>query len=114
MPCSAGFYLAGLLLSFTPCVLPMVPILSGIISAAAARSPRGRAFSLSLSYVLGMALTYTVAGIAVAAAASRCRRCSSKPWVLALFAALFVALALSMFGLFTCRCPRRSRRGSPT
>jgi thioredoxin:protein disulfide reductase len=101
----AGFYLAGLLLSFTPCVLPMVPILSGIIFGGGRVVSTGRAFSLSLSYVLGMALTYTVAGLAAAAAGKQVQALFQQWWVLALFAALFVALALSMFGLFTVQMP---------
>ena len=100
-----GFYLAGLLLSFTPCVLPMVPILSGIIFGGGKVVSTGRAFSLSLSYVLGMALTYTVAGLAAAAAGKQVQAVFQQWWVLALFAALFVALALSMFGLFTVQMP---------
>jgi thioredoxin:protein disulfide reductase len=100
-----GFYLAGLLLSFTPCVLPMVPILSGIIFGGGKAVSTGRAFSLSLSYVLGMAVTYTVAGLAAAAAGKQVQALFQQWWVLALFAALFVALALSMFGLFTVQMP---------
>ncbi|HEY1492214.1 MAG TPA: protein-disulfide reductase DsbD [Steroidobacteraceae bacterium] len=100
-----AFYLAGLLLSFTPCVLPMVPILSGIIFGGGKSVSTGRAFSLSLSYVLGMALTYTVAGLAAAAAGKQVQALFQQWWVLALFAALFVALALSMFGLFTVQMP---------
>jgi thioredoxin:protein disulfide reductase len=100
-----SFYLAGLLLSFTPCVLPMVPILSGIIFGGGKVVSTGRAFSLSLSYVLGMALTYTVAGLAAAAAGKQVQAVFQQWWVLALFAALFIALALSMFGLFTVQMP---------
>jgi thioredoxin:protein disulfide reductase len=99
------FYVAGLLLAFTPCVLPMVPILSGIIAGAGAHVTTSRAFSLSLTYVLGMALTYTVAGIACAAAGEQVQAVFQKWWVLLLFAALFVALALSMFGVFTLQMP---------
>jgi thiol:disulfide interchange protein DsbD len=100
-----SFYLAGLLLSFTPCVLPMVPILSGIIFGGGKAVSTGRAFSLSVSYVLGMALTYTLAGLAAAAAGKQVQALFQQWWVLALFAALFVALALSMFGLFTVQMP---------
>ena len=99
-----GFYLAGLLLAFTPCVLPMVPILSGII-AGAGHSGTGRAFVLSLTYVLGMALTYTAAGVAGAAMGSEVQALFQQWWVLGLFAAVFVAMALSMFGLFTVQMP---------
>ena len=99
------FYLAGLLLAFTPCVLPMVPILSGIIAGSGHAVTPMRGFTLSLSYVLGMALTYTAAGIACAAAGQQVQAVFQQWWVLGLFAALFVALALSMFGLFTLQMP---------
>src|SRR5580658_1583855 len=99
------FYLAGLLLAFTPCVLPMVPILAGIIAGDGSRITTGRAFALSVTYVLGMALTYTLAGIAGAAAGSQIQTLFQQWWVLTLFAALFVVLALSMFGAFTLQMP---------
>jgi thiol:disulfide interchange protein DsbD len=100
-----GFYLAGLFLAFTPCVLPMVPILSGIIAGGSARVTAGRAFVLSLTYVLGMALTYTAAGIVGAAMGREVQALFQQWWVLALFAAVFVAMALSMFGLYTVQMP---------
>ncbi len=99
-----GFYLAGLLLAFTPCVLPMVPILSGIIAGGGAKTT-ARAFALSLTYVLGMSLTYTAAGIVGAAMGREVQALFQQWWVLALFAAVFVAMALSMFGLFTVQMP---------
>jgi len=103
----AAFFGAGLLLALTPCVLPMVPILSGIIVGAGAGQPvsRGRAFALSVAYVLGMALTYTVAGAAFAAAGQQAQAFFQKPWIIVTFAALFVWLALGMFGLFTLQVP---------
>jgi thioredoxin:protein disulfide reductase len=103
----ATFFGAGLLLAFTPCVLPMVPILSGIIVGAGRDRPvsRGRAFSLSVAYVLGMALTYTVAGAAFAAAGQQAQAFFQKPWIIVLFAALFVLLALGMFGVFNLQVP---------
>jgi thiol:disulfide interchange protein DsbD len=103
----ATFFGAGLLLAFTPCVLPMVPILSGIIVGAGRDRPvsRGRAFSLSLAYVLGMALTYTVAGAVFAAAGQQAQAFFQKPWIIVLFAGLFVLLALAMFGAFTLQVP---------
>jgi thioredoxin:protein disulfide reductase len=100
-----GFYLAGLLLAFTPCVLPMVPILSGIIAGGSAPVTTGRAFTLSLIYVLGMALTYTAAGIIGAAMGREVQALFQQWWVLVLFAAIFVAMALSMFGLYTVQMP---------
>ncbi len=103
----ASFFGFGLLLAFTPCVLPMVPILSGIIVGAGNGKPvpRSRAFALSVAYVLGMALTYTIAGAAFAAAGQQAQAFFQKPWMIALFAALFVWLALGMFGLFNLQVP---------
>ncbi|MBS0380258.1 MAG: protein-disulfide reductase DsbD [Proteobacteria bacterium] len=99
------FYVGGLLLAFTPCVLPMVPILSGIIVGSGSGTSTSKAFVLSLSYVLGMATTYAIAGVVSAAAGKEVQALFQQWWVLALFAALFVALALSMFGLFTVQMP---------
>jgi thiol:disulfide interchange protein DsbD len=103
----ATFFGAGLLLAFTPCVLPMVPILSGIIVGAGRDRPvsRGRAFSLSLAYVLGMALTYTIAGAVFAAAGQQAQAFFQKPWIIVVFAGLFVLLALAMFGVFNLQVP---------
>ena len=102
-----GFFLVvGIGLAFTPCVLPMVPIVSGIILGDGTKGvTTGRAFSLSLIYVLGMALTYTAAGMAVAAGGHQVQAAFQQPWIIALFAGLFVVLALSMFGLFTLQMP---------
>jgi len=100
----AFFYAAGLVLAFTPCVLPMVPIVSGII-VGERNVTATRGFVLSLTYVLGMALTYTAAGIAVAAGGRQVQAAFQQPWIVAAFAALFVVLALSMFGLFTLQMP---------
>jgi len=101
------FFGLGLLLGFTPCVLPMVPILSGIIVGQGASITTRRAFTLSLTYVLGMALTYTVAGAAFAAFGhgAQAQAIFQQPWIIALFAAVLIALALSMFGLFTLQMP---------
>jgi len=99
-----GFYLAGLLLSFTPCVLPMVPILSSIIAGQGPVSTR-RGFLLSLSYVLGMAATYTAAGALAALAGGQVQALFQKPWLITLFAGLFVVLSLGMFGLFELQMP---------
>jgi thiol:disulfide interchange protein DsbD len=98
------FFGLGLLLAFTPCVLPMVPILSGIIAGQGEVST-ARAFSLSLVYVLGMAITYTIAGALFAAAGQQVQAVFQQPWIVVLFALLFVVLALSMFGLFTLQVP---------
>jgi thioredoxin:protein disulfide reductase len=101
------FFGLGLLLGFTPCVLPMVPILSGIIVGQGASITARRAFTLSLTYVLGMALTYTIAGAAFAAFGhgEQAQAIFQQPWIIALFAAVLIALALSMFGLFTLQMP---------
>jgi thiol:disulfide interchange protein DsbD len=95
----------GLGLAFTPCVLPMVPILSGLIVGNGERVSTGRAFALSLTYVLGMAITYTAAGAATAAAGSQVQAIFQQPWIIMLFSAIFVAMALSMFGLYTVQMP---------
>ncbi len=101
----ATFFGAGLLLAFTPCVLPMVPILSGIIAGEGDDVSAGRGFTLALTYVMGMALVYTTAGIAAAAIGIQLQAIFNKPWVLALFSGLFVILALSMFGVFNLQMP---------
>ncbi|MDQ8022977.1 MAG: protein-disulfide reductase DsbD [Moraxellaceae bacterium] len=95
----------GLLLSFTPCVLPMVPILSGIIVGHGEDISRGRAFALSLAYVLGMAATYTVAGVLAGLSGTLLAAAFQNIWVLAAFAAFFVVLALGMFGWYEFQLP---------
>ena len=101
----ASFFGFGLLLAFTPCVLPMIPILSGIIAGQGAAATPRRSFLLSVTYVLGMALTYTVAGAAFAAAGQQAQAFFQQPWIIIAFAALFVVLALAMFGLFDLKIP---------
>jgi thiol:disulfide interchange protein DsbD len=101
----AVFFGAGLLLAFTPCVLPMVPILSGIIAGDGDNVSPVRGFTLALGYVLGMALVYTAAGVAAAAAGLQLQAAFNQPWVLVLFAGLFVVLAISMFGAFDLQMP---------
>ena len=101
----ASFFGFGLLLAFTPCVLPMIPILSGIIAGQGEQVTPMRGFLLSLSYVMGMALTYTVAGAAFAAAGQQAQAIFQQPWILALFALLFVGLALAMFGFYELQLP---------
>jgi thiol:disulfide interchange protein DsbD len=101
----ASFFGFGLLLAFTPCVLPMIPILSGIIAGQGKQATPGRSFTLSLTYVLGMSLTYTVAGAAFAAAGQQAQAFFQQPWILIAFALLFVALALAMFGLYELQLP---------
>ncbi len=101
----ASFLLFGLLLAFTPCVLPMIPILSGIIAGEGGGLSKSRALVLSVIYVLSMAVTYALAGVGAAYAGSLLAAYLQNPWVLGAFALVFVALALSMFGLFELRIP---------
>jgi thiol:disulfide interchange protein DsbD len=101
-----GVFLAiGLGLAFTPCVLPMIPILSGIIAGQGAAATPRRSFMLSLVYVLGMALTYTIVGAAFAAAGQQAQAFFQKPWIIIGFAILFVVLAFAMFGLYDIKIP---------
>ncbi len=101
----AGFLALGVLLAFTPCVLPMIPILSGIIAGEGKALNKSRALGLSLTYVLSMAATYALAGIAAAYVGSLIAAYLQNVWVLGAFAALFVLLALSMFGFYELRLP---------
>lgn len=98
------FFGLGLLLAFTPCVLPMIPVLSGIIVGHGAITTR-KAFGLSLSYVLSMASTYAVLGMIVALLGKNLQIAMQTPIVIIGFAALFVLLALAMFGLFDLKLP---------
>jgi thiol:disulfide interchange protein DsbD len=100
-----GFLVLGVLLAFTPCVLPMIPILSGIIAGEGKSLNKSRALGLSLTYVLSMAATYAVAGVAAAYVGSLIASYLQNIWVLGAFALLFVALALSMFGFYELRLP---------
>ena len=97
------FFLLGLALAFTPCVLPMVPIVSGIVVGSGA-APR-RAFALSLAFVLPMALVYALLGVAAALAGANLQAVLQNRWVLLAFGAVFVALAAAMFGFFTLQLP---------
>ncbi len=99
------FFVAGLGLALTPCVLPMIPILSGIIAGDKQETTAMRGFSLSLTYVLGMALTYTIAGALFAMAGQQAQAAFQHPAVLIGFAGLFVVLAISMFGAFELQMP---------
>ena len=102
---AAAFFGAGVLLTFTPCVLPMIPILSGIIVGEGRNATRTRAFTLSFAYVLGMSVTYTAIGIGAALSGSLLSAALQNPWVLSAFAAVFVLLSLSMFGLYELQLP---------
>jgi thiol:disulfide interchange protein DsbD len=100
------FFVAGLLLSLTPCVLPMLPILSSIIVGdASKKTTRRRGFMLALSYSLGMALVYTALGIAAGLAGEGLAAALQKPWVLASFAFALVLFSLSMFGAYELSLP---------
>ena len=99
------FFGAGLLLALTPCVFPMIPILSGIIVGRGHKITRMHAFLLSLTYVLGMAITYAAAGIAAGLTGDLISNALQTPWVLGSFAALFVLLSLSMFGFYELQLP---------
>ena len=99
------FFGAGLLLAFTPCVFPMVPILSGIIVGQGKDISTSKAFYLSLVYVLAMAMTYTVIGILVGIFGGNIQAWFQNPWIIGSFAALFVALSFSMFGFYELQMP---------
>ncbi len=101
----ASFLGFGLLLAFTPCVLPMLPILSGIIAGEGRDLNKVRALILSLAYVLGMAVTYAIAGVAAAYSGTLIAAALQNPWVLGGFALVFVWLALSMFGVHELQLP---------
>ncbi|MCP5267739.1 MAG: protein-disulfide reductase DsbD [Zoogloeaceae bacterium] len=104
-----SFFGFGLLLSLTPCMLPMIPILSGIIVGAGGKGGQhvshARGFMLSLCYVLGMALTYAAAGIAAGMTGTLISVALQNPWVLGGFALIFVALSFSMFGFYELQLP---------
>ncbi|MFT3906240.1 MAG: protein-disulfide reductase DsbD [Steroidobacteraceae bacterium] len=99
------FFASGLLLAFTPCVLPMVPILARLIAGQGQQVNTRRAFLLALVYVLGMAVTYSAAGAVAGLAGKQVQAALQQTWVVLLFAALMVAMALSMFGAFTLQMP---------
>jgi thiol:disulfide interchange protein DsbD len=100
-----GFLVIGLLLAFTPCVFPMIPILAGIIAGQGDKITTRKAFILSLVYVLAMAVTYTFAGVLAGLFGSNLQAAFQNPWILSAFAAIFVALAFSMFGFFELQLP---------
>ena len=108
----AGFWLivttffgAGLLLALTPCVFPMIPILSGIIVGHGHSITKTHAFLLSLAYVLGMAVTYAAAGVAAGLSGTLLSNALQNPWVLGAFALVFVVLSFSMFGFYELQMP---------
>lgn len=100
-----AFFVGGLLLTFTPCVFPMIPILSGIITGQGEDLSRSKAFAVSLAYVLPMALTYAVAGVIAGYTGANLSAALQNPWVISTFALLFVILSLSMFGFYELQMP---------
>ena len=101
-----SFFGFGLLLSFTPCIFPMIPILSGIIVGQGNNVTTARAFVLSLSFVLASAATYTVFGIVAALFGSNLQATFQEPWVIFLFSSIFILLSLSMFGFYNLELPK--------
>ncbi|MBN2885702.1 MAG: protein-disulfide reductase DsbD [Chromatiaceae bacterium] len=99
------FFGFGLLLAFTPCVFPMIPILSGIIAGQGQALTTRRAFVLSLIYVLAMSATYTLAGVLAGLFGANLQAAFQSPWILGAFALVFVALAFSMFGFYELQLP---------
>src|SRR5699024_7876885 len=97
------FFGFGLLLAFTPCTLPMIPIVSTMVVGSQAKPKR--AFALSLSYVLAMAATYAAVGVAAGLAGANLQATLQSPWLLGSFAVLFLILASSLFGLFELSLP---------
>lgn len=105
---TAGVFLVlGLLLAFTPCVLPMIPILSSIVLGGASqeRPTRGRGLALAATYVLGMSVVYTALGVAAGLSGAGLAAWLQTPWILTLFAILLAVLALAMFDAFTFQMP---------
>ncbi len=101
----AFFFVAGLGLALTPCVFPMIPILSGIIAGQGHKNSHARGFALSMAYVLGMALTYAAAGVAAGLTGTLISSALQNPWVLGSFALVFVVLSFSMFGFYELQLP---------
>jgi thiol:disulfide interchange protein DsbD len=106
LPAVIGLFFGfGLLLAFTPCIFPMIPILSGIIAGHGTQITTRRAFILSLVYVLAMASTYTVTGVLAGLFGANLQAVFQNPWIIAVFALVFVLLALAMFGFFHLQLP---------
>jgi thioredoxin:protein disulfide reductase len=99
------FFGFGLLLSFTPCILPMVPVLSGIIIGHGKEVTTRKAFFLSLSYVLSMSVTYAAVGAIVALLGTNLQISMQSPWAISIFSLIFILLALSMFGFYEFKLP---------
>jgi thioredoxin:protein disulfide reductase len=106
------FWIAGLLLAFTPCVLPMVPILSSLIAGQSGVVTRRKGFMLALAYSLGMALIYAGFGVAAGLAGEGLAAALQNPWVLGGFALMLSAMALSMFGVYELQLPSSIQTGA--
>ena len=100
-----AFFGFGLLLSLTPCIFPMIPILSGIIVGHGERISHGRGFALSLVYVVAMAVTYAALGLVAGLTRFNLQAAAQAPWIIVLFSGVFLFLALSMFGVFRLQMP---------
>jgi thiol:disulfide interchange protein DsbD len=103
----ATFFIFGLLLAFTPCVFPMIPILSSIIVGQGDQLTTKRAFVMSLVYVLAMSVTYTVAGVLAGMFGENLQAAFQNPWIIGSFSLIFVLLSLSMFGFYDLQLPSR-------
>jgi thiol:disulfide interchange protein DsbD len=101
-----SFFGFGLLLSLTPCIFPMIPILSGIIVGHGQKISTGKAFFLSFCYVFASALMFTLFGVLAALFGSNLQATFQQPWIIALFSAIFILLALSMFGFYHLQIPK--------
>lgn len=99
------FFLFGLLLSFTPCVFPMIPILSSIIVGQGDKISTRKAFTMSVVYVLAMSITYTAAGVLAGMFGENLQAAFQNPWIISTFSLIFVALAFSMFGFYELKIP---------
>ena len=100
-----AFFLAGLALSLTPCVFPMIPIISSIIAGHGHRITTRKALGLSTVYVLAVSVTYTIAGVLAGLFGENLQAAFQNPWIIGFFSAVFVALALSMFGFYDLQLP---------
>jgi len=103
----ATFFVFGLLLALTPCVFPMIPILSSIIVGQGDKMTTRRAFIMSLVYVLAMSVTYTVAGVLAGLFGENLQAAFQNPWIIGTFSAIFIALAFSMFGFYELQLPNK-------
>lgn len=105
------FFAAGLALSLTPCVLPMIPILASVIAGQGEHATTGRSFFLALVYVLAMSFTYTIAGVMAGLFGENLQAALQAPWVIVLFSLVFVVLAGAMFGFYQLQMPQSVQNG---